>query len=259
MALKKLLVESGVIAKAWCRVMFRITCKYPIKTIWFNFKVLPFNQAIVLPFTIYSKTIFRNLSGKIIIDAENIHHNMVKLGADWWYPATARPQVMWSIFGTLIFKGNISFPQGTYILVAKNAVLQFGTNGTMIGTNSKIICFEKIVIGDSARITWDCQLYDTSFHYVEIDGAPSKLTSPIVIGNNVWIGNNTTITKGVTIPDWSIVANHSLVNKDLSLYGEHCLFAGCPALLKKQNVSRVYDLEKEKELDMRFNYSRDHL
>lgn len=243
----------------WFRTIFRLSCKYPVKTIWINFKLLPFRQAIFLPITIYSKTIFRNLSGKIIIDTEHIIHNMIKLGADWWYPATARPLVMWSIYGTLIFKGPISFPQGTYIHVAKKGTLQFGTNGTFIGTNTKIMCFDRIVIGDNTEITWDCQLYDTSFHYVEIDDTSSKLTSPIVIGNNVWIGNNTTITKGVTIPDWSIVTNHSLVNKDLSIHGEHCMFAGCPAMLKKNNISRVFGKEKEKELDNKFDYSRNPL
>lgn len=184
---------------------------------------------------------------------------MIKLGADWWYPATARPQVMWSICGTLIFKGPISFPQGTYIHVAKNGILQFGTKGTFIGTNSKIMCFDRIVIGDNTEITWDCQIYDTSFHYVEVDGETKKLTAPIIIGNNVWIGNNTTVTKGVTIPDWSIVTSHSLVNKDLGQFGEHCMFAGCPASLKKQGVTRIFDEQRQKELDRQYKYSRNHL
>lgn len=232
---------------------------YPLRTIWFNFKVLPFRQAIRLPFFIYSKTIFRNLSGRITIDSDRISTNMIKIGADWWYPATSKPLVIWSIYGTLVFKGPISFPQGTYIHVAKNGVLQFGSKETMIGTNTKIMCFEKITIGDSARITWDCQIYDTSFHYIEVEGIAMKLTSPIYIGNNVWVGNNTTITKGVFIPDWSIITSHSLVNKDLSSYGEHCMFAGCPVMLKKRGVTRVFDIEKEKSLDQQYNYSRNNL
>ncbi len=244
---------------AWVGVIFRKSSNYPFRTIWFNFKVLPFKQAILLPITLYSKTIFRELSGKIIIDTEHIAHNMIKLGADWWYPATARPQVMWSIFGTLIFKGPISFPQGTYLHVARNGVLQFGTKGTFIGTNSKIMCFDHIEIGDGTQITWDCQIYDTGFHYVESDGNIGKLTSPIIIGNNVWVGNNTTITRGVNIPDYTIITSHSLVNKDLKQYGEHCLFAGCPAVLKRRGVTRIFDEEKERLLDKENNYSRNHL
>lgn len=232
---------------------------YPIKTVYFNFKVLPFKQAVRLPFFIYSKTIFRNLSGKIIIDCKNVYPNMIKLGANWWYPATSQPQVTWSIYGTLIFKGPISFPQGTYLHVAKNGILQFGTNGTIIGTNTKIMCYENIELGDNVRITWDCQIYDTSFHYVKTDETVGKLTSPIKIGDNVWIGNNTTITKGVTIPNYSIVTSHSLVNKDLKKYGEHCMFAGCPAIFKKAGVTRIFDEARERELDIMYNYSRNHL
>lgn len=240
-------------------VIINLLRNRPIKTIIFNFKVLPFRQAIRLPIFIYSKTIFRNLSGNIIIDCESVYPNMIKLGADWWYPATSKPQVMWSIYGTLIFNGPISFPQGTYIHVARNGVLQFGGKGTFIGTNTKIMCFDHIEIGDKAEITWDCQIYDTSFHYVDTDEKIERLTAPIKIGNNVWIGNNTTITKGVRIPDYSIIASHSLVNKSLERYGEHCLFAGCPAALKKNNVTRIFDEKKEQELDKEFNYSRNHL
>lgn len=241
------------------KTLIQLISHYPIKTIWLNFRCLPFKQAVKLPIFLYSKTVFRNLSGKIIIDCSSVYPNMIKIGADWWYPATARPQTIWSIYGTLILKGPISFPQGTYILVANNALLQFGTNGTVVGTNTKIMCFEKIILGNNTRLTWDCQIYDTSFHYVEIDGNCKKLTAPIVIGNNVWIGNNTTITKGVTIPNWSIITSHSMVNKDLSSFDEHCLFAGIPATLKKQKVTRIYDESKQKELDTLFNYNRNSL
>lgn len=246
MNFKAVIIKIYNILGAWVWVILRKSSNYSIKTIWFNFKALPFKQAILLPITLYSKTIFRELSGKIIIDTKQITHNMIKLGADWWYPATSRPQVMWSIYGTLIFKGPISFPQGTYIHVAKNGVLQFGTKGTFIGTNTKVMCFDSIEIGDGTQITWDCQIYDTSFHYVESDGNIGKLTSPIKIGSNVWIGNNTTVTKGVTIPDYSIVTSHSLVNKDLEYYGEHCLFAGCPVTLKKSGVTRNLMKRKRK-------------
>lgn len=259
MGFRSAIVKGIIILRAWGGVILRKSSSYPMKTIWFNLKMLPFNQAILLPITLYSKTIFRNLSGKIIIDTKHITHNMIKLGADWWYPATSRPQVMWCIYGKLIFKGPISFPQGTYIHIAKNGVLQFGTNGTFIGTNSKIMCFDKIEIGDGTQITWDCQIYDTSFHYVKSDGIINDLTSPIKIGSNVWIGNNTTITKGVNIPDYSIISSHSLVNKDLKQYGEHCLFAGCPILLKRRGVVRIFDEEQEKRLDIERNYCRNHL
>lgn len=233
--------------------------RHPIETVWINYKCLPVKQAWRLPIFVYTKTIFRSVSGKILIDSNVISTGMIKIGVDGWYPATAIPQTIWSINGLLKFTGPISFPQGTYILVAENAKLQFGTKGTFIGTNTKIMCFESITIGNSARITWDCQLYDTSFHYIDVGGKVTGLTSPISVGNNVWVGNNTTITKGAVIPDWTIIGNYSLVNKNLSENGEHCFYAGMPAILKKKNVTRIFDAEIENNYDNQFGYNRNHL
>lgn len=102
---------------------------------------------------------------------------------------------------------------------------------------------------------------DTAFHYVEnlLDGDIKPLTSPIVLGNNIWIGNRTTIAKGTELPDYTIVASNSLVNKDFSSIGENCLIAGLPAKLKQQNIRRVYDSKVQKKLDKKFNYIRTHL
>lgn len=51
-----------------------------IAILYFNFKKLPFKQAIKLPFDFYYKVRFKNLKGKIIIKNENIHRGMIKIG-----------------------------------------------------------------------------------------------------------------------------------------------------------------------------------
>ena len=48
-----------------------------IAILYFNFKKLPFKQAIKLPFDFYYKVRFKNLKGKIIIKNENIHRGMI--------------------------------------------------------------------------------------------------------------------------------------------------------------------------------------
>ena len=52
-----------------------------LKTIWFNFKMLPFKQAVRLPVFIFGKTEFRDLSGKIIIDCPRVWPGMIRIGA----------------------------------------------------------------------------------------------------------------------------------------------------------------------------------
>ena len=49
------------------------------KTLYLNFKMLPFSQAIKLPIWIYGKMIFRSLEGKIIIDSDRITSGMIRV------------------------------------------------------------------------------------------------------------------------------------------------------------------------------------
>ena len=122
------------------------------------------------------------------------------------------------------------------------------------------MCFDRISIGERVEVTWDCQIYDTSFHYIiKEDGICGPLTIPIEIGNHVWIGNRTTVSKGAKIPSNSIVASNSLVSKDFSRFGEGILIAGIPAQVKQEGVERVYNGKQEAELDKQFGYVRTHL
>lgn len=196
----------------------------------------------------------------MVIESDNISRFMIKIGMKS-YVANCKPLSSWTINGTLVFKGSYEFMQGTYIMVGKSGTLTLsGGCGSIVGSYSKLICFDEVFIGTNTRITWECQLYDTNFHYVKnSEGKARKLSSPIYIGNNVWIGNRSTITKGCVLPDCSILASNSLSNKDYSDYGEHCLFAGSPAVMKARNVTRVFDLFEESELDKLYGYERNDL
>ena len=66
--------------------------------------------------------------------------------------------------GKIIFNGTAKFLNGGYMCVASNGVLTIGDDA-LIGSNYKIMCFESISIGRSLRCTYDCQIYDTSYHY----------------------------------------------------------------------------------------------
>lgn len=229
----------------------------PFKIVYFNFKMLPFRQAVRLPIVFYSKVVFRSLQGNIKIDGV-IRPNMIRIGDKKWHPGTMSPTIL-KIDGTIIFHGDMPIGMSNYILVAKDGLLDFGTHGTTLGSNNKIICFDKISIGNNCRITWENQIIDTSFHYIECDNVIEPLNSPIIIGDNCWIGNRTTISKGTVLPDYSIVASGSVVNKDFSNCGEFCFYAGIPAKLKKTNIKRIFDVNEEKKLDEKYHYNRTKL
>lgn len=234
-----------------------------VSTIKFNFRMFPWKVALKMPVFLYGNVDFRSLDGHVeFFEDVVVRPGIVKFGMKQWYVATAAPLTTLIINGTIRFSGPIHFLQGSYILVAKNALLEFGTHGTVCGTNVKIMCFEKIQIGNQVGLTWDVQIYDTSFHYIEQENESEsiqKLTKPVIIGDRVWVGNNSTITKGAVIPSDSIVASHSLVNKDFSGSGSFPLFAGVPAKIKKIGFQRIRDLKKEKDLDLFFGYDRTHL
>lgn len=232
------------------------------KTIRFNFKMLPFKQAAKLPVLFYGKTDFRSLNGKVLIKGP-IYTGKIKVGPKHIYVDNSIQNNIWTIDGTIVFDGPVRIFRGSYILVAKNALLEINSkpeesNITKIGSNTKIFCFNHIRIGYCCRIAWECQIYDTSFHYLELLNSGNEiqpLSSPVVIGNRVWLGNRSTVSKGAVIPDDTVVASNSLVNKDFS-YEPYSMLAGCPAQVKRTGIRRIYDKKQEKELDTKFNYPR---
>lgn len=233
-----------------------------IKTLYINFKMLPLPQALRLPIWIYGKMTFRSLEGSIIIDSKHITPGMIRVGRNDWYVATSKAQSIWTINGVIKFKGNINIYHGSYLLVSRCGYLEIGTKGTIIGTDCKIFCFEKVIIGDNVRIAWDIQIIDSSFHYVEMlhsEDSVKSLTRPIYIGDYCWIGNRTTISKGTNLPNYTIVASNSLVNKDYSSIGPYHLLTGIPAIPKVKNVRRVFNAQLEKDYDREFKYDRTHL
>ena len=232
-----------------------------LKTIYFNFKMLPLKQAVHLPILFYGRTKFRSLQGCVSINAEG-HFGMIRIGINNQYVDTSVPETIWTVNGTIKFSGPMKMARGSYIHVAKNANLSIGTGGSFYGSNLKVMCFDSITIGNCVRLTWDCQIYDTSFHYIEVmDGEKgiSSLTSPVVIGNRVWVGNRSTISKGTRIPDDTIIASNSLANKDYTDYGSYILLAGVPAKFKKRGIRRIWNFQKQAELDIKFKYNRHKL
>ena len=239
-----------------------------LKTIVFNFKMLPFKTALKLPVVFCGKTEFRSLSGKIVFKGP-IYTGMIKVGPHREYVYSNVQKSVWTIKGTVVFGGPVIFRGGSYVLVAPNALLEIDSRPkpfkfVSIGANTKIICYEHIKIGYQCVMAWECQLYDTNFHYIEYtdplkEKEITSLVAPILIGNNTWIGNRCTISKGAVIPDWSIVAANSLVNKDFTENGSNCLFAGSPARMKASGLRRIFDSEIQKQLDEKFHYNRCNL
>jgi acetyltransferase-like isoleucine patch superfamily enzyme len=223
-------------------------------TVYSNFRLLPFNQAIKLPIYVYGSFTLK-LRGTVVINGP-LHRGMIKIGNDLaGYVIANRGKLTITKDAKIIFNGNANICQGSSILVNKNGVLILGNN-VNIGDNVKIICFVCIEIGDKTGVTWESQITDYNFHFIENLNSNQIYTiyKSIKIGKYCWIGNRSSIMPGTTLPDRTIVASNSLLNKDYVKDGVefYSLLGGIPAKLIKKGVKRIYNIDNEIHLQNLF-------
>jgi acetyltransferase-like isoleucine patch superfamily enzyme len=218
-----------------------------IRTVYFNFKFLPFNQAIKFPIILGSCVRFDHLTGKVIINGR-VRTGMISVGIERFIRDDPHCKTFINIEGTIIFNGTAIFRTGTKISVGRVGLLEFGDNFNL-GSDSFLHAKKSIKFGDNVRISWDFQALDTDFHFIkEIKtGKIPPNTKPVIIGDNVWIGNHVTIGKGVILPNGTIVSARSMVNKRFT--EENTIIGGIPAKILKQGYVRVFNVEEEKKLN----------
>ena len=113
-----------------------------------------------------------------------------------------------------------------------------------IGYKCKIICHNEITIRDNAQIAWECQFFDSNFHYYMKDEKfVNRKGGSVYIGSHCWIGNRVTVNKDAYIADYCIIASNSLVNKN-SINEPKCILAGIPARKIANNCQRIFESEQ---------------
>lgn len=215
-----------------------------LKSIYLNFTMLPFKQAIKLPIIVTKYTYFYSLSGKIHLTSP-AKFGMIRMGyfgEDVITPKDAR--TLLQIEGEMNIAENVHFGCGVVIRIEPQATFEIETN-VRISNRTKVICYDNISIGHDTRIAWECQIIDTTFHYMRNmeTGSVSTLTTPVRIGAHNWIGNRVNVMKGANLPDYTIVAAGSLCNKKYD-FPEYSLIAGAPAKLIKTGIYRCLDEEE---------------
>jgi acetyltransferase-like isoleucine patch superfamily enzyme/glycosyltransferase involved in cell wall biosynthesis len=217
-------------------------------TVYLNIKMLPMSQAIKMPIYVYGWPIMR-MDGKIVINSNIIVRGMIKLGNDpVSFIVAKRSKLSISEDAKIVFYGRANFNQGFSVNVRHKGILEI-SNRASIGDNVMVLCFKHIFIGERVHLTWESQVMDSNFHYIEhLDRQYiTDICKPIHIGNYCWIGNRTTIMPGTVLPDRTIVASNSLLNKDYIAQGigSYSLIGGMPAKLLTTNVKRIYSVENE--------------
>lgn len=216
-----------------------------IKTVYINFKMLPFADARHFPIIIFGKCSIQSLTGKIIFRSP-IEFGMLGLGQRYEVFSKESGKAELNIKGNLIIKNKAQFGYDYKIFIKKNATLTLGDMSSM-ASQGKIICTQNIVLGDFCRFGSECQIIDTNFHNLK-DVKTNKIfnkANDICLGNFNFISNRVTVLGKTITSDYCTVASNSLLNKDYSSFGENVILGGVPAKLAKENIVRDWETEKE--------------
>lgn len=230
----------------------------PFATIYLNLRSFPLAQAIKMPVWVYGCPRFYELSGRMVVDGKvssgMIRFNQVKPGA---------PSNM-SVKSEILNKGLIIF-HGVGLIGTGNKIV-VGSKGTLdIGKNFKITdmcnigCLKEICIGEGSWIVHRCQIFDSNYHFVAnfANGTVPDYSKPIRIGKGCWICNSSTITGNAVLPDYTIVASNSLVNKDMSDIPESSMIGGTPAKLIVTGFRKIENSKIENEILKFYNDTPD--
>ena len=212
-----------------------------INILYYNFKCLPFHQAVRLPIDISRKTIFRKI-GKIVITGP-VKRGMFSIGFHGsdifgWKNTIIENNGTIHIHGSSVRIGT-----GSSVKITHTGSIIFEEN-VCIGANTIILSEKGVIFKKGATFSWNCQIMDTDTHSL-IDTNTEKALGrckSVIIGEDAWVGNHVIINKGVCLPNGTIVASMSLCNKNYTdLIPPFSLVGGIPAKLLKTNVKRGVD------------------
>lgn len=234
------------------------------RTVYFNFRTLPFKDAVRFPVFIYGRVRFFMLNGKVRFEKTPIKRGMVKIGvnADSFalFDHSGFIQ-LGSKDSRIVFEGPCRIAVNTKIRCVAGE-LRFG-RFVRIGTDSRVICNGgSIYIGEFSGITFGCTVMNSSFHYTydKNKHCYRDRTSAIVIGAYNWIGNQTTILGRCHTKDYTIVGTGSLLNHDFTREdGEYPMLAGRPAKLVATGIKRVFSPHVEVQVSKLFENTMGHV
>ena len=221
----------------------------PLVTLYINFRSFPLKQAVKLPLFAYGWPRLFSLYGYMecigMCKTGMIKLNQTVDGA----PSHTGSSTEINNWGKILFRGPCLIYTANKINVGLSAVLDIGAN-TKIMHYCNITAHKSVVIGERGWLTHRCQILDSNFHFIADfeKSCIKKYCKPIVIGKSCWICNSTTVAAGARIPDYTIVASNSLVNKDMSNIPPESCIGGMPAKFLRRGLQRVNSKSLEKRI-----------
>ena len=201
----------------------------PLATLYVNFRSFPLSQAVHLPFWAYGRPKFYDLSGTMKIIGK-VKCGMIKFNKTRPFsPNFSNMNSELSNKGKIEFSHELYVGCGTRIVVGNNAV--FRVNGGAITDFVNVGCMNEIELGKRVSIAHRSQLFDSNYHYIANISKKEIRTwkKSIKIGDGCWVCNSTIVNGGTILPNYSIVASGSVVNKNFGDQKDGVMVGGVPA------------------------------
>ena len=135
-------------------------------------------------------------------------------------------------------------------LEGEKPTLFIGENCEM-GDMTHIVALESVTIGNNVLIASKCFISDTSHGNYKGDFQDSPdsipkerelITSPVIIGDNVWIGENVVILAGAEVGAGSIIGANSVITKRIPA---HSIVVGNGIVIKKYDEIKKEWIKQE--------------
>ena len=194
------------------------------KTLYVNFRYLPFKQAVKLPICISYDCTFKARRRGIVREKQP-QTGMITIGF-FKMPFCNHDKTIFRINGQLIIRGSAHFGCSSKVNVREGAKMIVGDHFN-VSSSTSFDCNKSIEIGQNVLFGWDCLVMDSDGHDVyDKNGTIINKDKPIIISDHVWIGCRATILKGANIPSNSVISAGTTISGQL--FEENSIIAGCP-------------------------------
>lgn len=224
-----------------------------IASLIINFRMFSFRDALRLPVIVFGSLKIGKLSGRIILTCP-IRRGLIRIGQNAEMNCSTTNSSYLSIEGEWYIDGQVVLGCDVALIIKNTAKFYMG-DGSCLRNRTKSIITRDVRFGRYVRLSHDSSMMTSNFHYmVDVNtGMVGRMDKEIMIGDYCWISNNCTIMPGTVIPPYTIVASHSMVNKDFSHLEKYSVIGGMPARFLKSGVARVFNTDAERVIQQYFD------
>lgn len=150
-----------------------------LKTLYFNFKMLPLKDACKFPFLFFGKVEFGTLTGSIVISS-SIKTGMFRWGVmiDGFTSSKVSSHFSLGRKARLEINGRVDVGCGVVFRILGDLTL---LNNSFIGSRTVVACSHKIFLGEFVRVAFGNVLMDTNHHYIVHDGCVHRKEGSILL------------------------------------------------------------------------------